>query len=332
MTYDELRQLAKDKMGPYCKCCKVCDGRSCKNYIPGPGCVGTGNVATKNYMAWQEVEVVMDTISSVQDPDTSTVLFDHKFDLPVFVAPVGAIQTHYSDHMTTLTYTRATLDGASRAGSLAFVGDGLSPSILEEESLMIDECKGVGIPTVKPWDMKTIEKKIEMVKQSNPIAIAMDIDAAGLPFLKNQVPAAGPKSISELKEIVEMCEGTPFFLKGVMSESGACKAVEAGVNSIIVSNHGGRVLDGVSATAEVLPQIVNAVGKDIHVLVDGGIRSGLDVFRALQLGASGCLIARPIVVAAFANGSCGVEDYINQIKDELKQTMLMCAKQNLNEF
>ena len=124
-----------------------------------------------------------------------------------------------------------------------------------------------------------------------------------------------------------MCHetGIPFVLKGVMTARAAERAVAAGVDAIVVSNHGGRVLDGVPATAEVLSTIADAVGDNIQVLVDGGVRTGLDVFRALALGANAVLLCRPFVVAAFGGGERGVSDYLAQLKAELADTMEMCG-------
>ncbi len=106
----------------------------------------------------------------------------------------------------------------------------------------------------------------------------MDVDAAGLPFLKNMDPPAGGKSVEDLKAIAEMA-GAPFIVKGVMTVKGALKAKEAGAAAIVVSNHGGRVQDQCPATAEVLPEIVKAVGGSMKIFVDGGIRSGVDIFQ-----------------------------------------------------
>lgn len=103
--------------------------------------------------------------------------------------------------------------------------------------------------------------------------------AAGLPFLKNMEPPAGSKTVEELREIIEMA-GMPFIVKGIMTVKGALKAKEAGASAIIVSNHGGRVLDQCPATAEVLEEIATAVNGSMKILVDGGIRSGADVFKA----------------------------------------------------
>ena len=103
--------------------------------------------------------------------------------------------------------------------------------------------------------------------------------------------------MEQLQEIAKSA-GVPFILKGIMTVSGAEKAVEAGAAGIVVSNHGGRVLDDCPATAEVLADIVAAVDGRAKILVDGGIRTGNDVFKALALGADGVLIARPFVTAA----------------------------------
>ena len=95
-------------------------------------------------------------------------------------------------------------------------------------------------------------------KASGCFAVAMDVDAAGLPFLKNMTPPAGSKSVEELAEIVQLAE-RPFIVKGVMTVKGALKAKQAGAAAIVVSNHGGRVLDQCPATAEVLPEIAAAL-------------------------------------------------------------------------
>jgi 4-hydroxymandelate oxidase len=111
--------------------------------------------------------------------------------------------------------------------------------------------------------------------------------------------------VEELAEIVQLAE-RPFIVKGVMTVKGALKAKQAGAAAIVVSNHGGRVLDQCPATAEVLPEIAAALkGTGVKVLVDGGIRTGVDVFKALALGADGVLICRPFVTAVYGGGAEG---------------------------
>ena len=159
----------------------------------------------------------------------------------------------------------------------------------------------------------------------------MDVDAAGLPFLKNMTPPAGSKSVAELAEIVKLAE-RPFIVKGVMTVKGALKAKEAGAAAIVVSNHGGRVLDQCPATAEVLPAIVDAVGGKMKVFVDGGIRSGMDVFKALALGADAVLIARPFVTAVYGGAQEGVQAYVDKLQAELADTMAMCGAHSLADI
>ena len=176
-----------------------------------------------------------------------------------------------------------------------------------------------------------IREKMALVKDAGAFAAAMDIDAAGLPFLKNFNPPAGSKSVEELREIVEAA-GVPFIVKGIMTVKGALKAKEAGAAAIVVSNHGGRVLDQCPATAEVLEEIATAVDGSMKIFVDGGIRSGTDVFKALALGADAVIIARPFVTAVYGGGREGVEAYIQKIGSELADTMAMCGVSSLAEI
>ena len=196
--------------------------------------------------------------------------------------------------------------------------------VMQEATAAVQKLGGLGIPTVKPWDMDTIRDKMELVKRSGAFAVAMDIDAAGLPFLQNLNPPAGSKSVEELKEIVKIAE-IPFILKGIMTVRGAKKALEAGAQAIVVSNHGGRVLDQCPSTAEVLPDIVKAVDGRMKIFVDGGIRTGTDVFKALAMGADAALIARPFVTAAYGAGVQGVSAYTAKTGGELRDTMAMCG-------
>lgn len=156
----------------------------------------------------------------------------------------------------------------------------------------------------------------------------MDVDASGLPFLKGIVPPAGRKTEAELKEIISLAD-VPFIVKGIMTVKGAIKARNAGAAAIVVSNHGGRVLDGVPASATVLPEIVEAVGKDMKIFVDGGIRSGTDIFKALALGADAVLIARPFVNRIYGAQEEGVQVYVDRLQSELKDTMEMCGAKDL---
>ena len=114
---------------------------------------------------------------------------------------------------------------------------------------------------------------------------------------------------------------------------GALKAKEAGAAAIVVSNHGGRVLDQCPATAEVLPEIAEALkGSQVKILVDGGIRDGVTVFKALAMGADAVIIARQFVTAVYGGQEKGIKAYIEKIKGELEDTMAMCGAHSLEEI
>ena len=330
MTYQQVIQQARGQMGP-CKACPVCDGKGCRGTIPGPGAKGIGDTAIRNYNAWQTVRLNMDTICASGQPDTRCSLLGQQFSLPVFAGPVGAVQLHYGQKYNDIDYNDILVPACREAGILAFTGDGADPAVMVAACGAVKQCGGFGIPTVKPWDAATIAEKMALVRDARALAVAMDIDAAGLPFLKNHLPPAGSKTVAELREIIAAA-GVPFLIKGIMTVRGAQKALEAGAAGIVVSNHGGRVLDGTPATAEVLPEIAAAVGGRALVLVDGGIRTGLDVFRALALGADAVLIARPFVTAVYGAGADGVRAYVAQLQAELADAMSMCGARSLADI
>lgn len=331
MNYQEILENARTSMGPYCKACPVCNGKACTSQMPGPGAKGTGTVAIRNYEKWQDICVNMDTICENGKADTSFEIFGRTYKAPIFAAPIGAMKLHYGDKYDDLEYNNILVPACADAGIAAFTGDGVNAAVMRGATEAIRAKDGKGIPTVKPWDVNTLQEKLELIKASGSFAVAMDIDAAGLPFLKNLTPPAGSKTTEELAEIVKAA-GVPFILKGIMAVKGALKAKEAGASAIVVSNHGGRVLDQCPATAEVLEEIVQAVGKDMKIFVDGGLRSGVDIFKALALGADAVLIGRPYVTAVYGGGAEGVATYTEKLTTELADTMTMCGAHNLSEI
>ena len=308
MNYNEIHAAAKDCVGPYCKNCPVCNGLACGNSMPGPGCKFPGNAAARNYSKWQEIFVNMDTLCPTCEPDVSFELFGRSFKAPIFAAPLGAIDMHYGPKYKDQEYNSILIKAAYEYGLLALTGDGVNPDIMKSAVEDMKKYEGVGIPTIKPWNKEFVFEKLDILNESGIFAAAMDVDGAGLPFLKAMNPNAGSKSVPEMKEIVEYAK-MPFMIKGIMTVAGAKKAVEAGAQAIVVSNHGGRVQGGVPSTAEVLPAIADAVKGQIKIFVDGGIRSGVDVFRALALGADGVLIGRPILNMIYGGGEEGFAVY-----------------------
>ena len=332
MTYQEVLEQARGCIGDYCKACSVCNGRVCKNQIPGPGAKGVGDTAIRNYDKWQDIRVNMDTLCENGPVDTTVELFGRTFRYPFFAGPVGAVNLHYGKKYNDLAYNEVLVSACRDNGIAAFTGDGTDPTVMENATKAIAAADGFGVPTIKPWNIDTIREKMDLCRASGSFAVAMDVDAAGLPFLKNMTPPAGSKTVDELKEIADLA-GVPFIVKGIMTVRGAKKAKKAGASAIVVSNHGGRVLDQCPATVEVLPEIVDAMkGSGMKILVDGGIRTGTDVFKALALGADGVLICRPFVTAVYGGAEEGVKLYIEKIGAELSDTMAMCGAHSISDI
>ena len=241
------------------------------------------------------------------------------------------MKLHYGEKYDDLEYNDILVSACAANGIAAFTGDGTNPDVFKGAAAAIKKNHGQGIPTVKPWNIETIREKMDMVQDAGAKMVAMDIDAAGLPFLKNLNPPAGSKTVDQLSEIVNAA-GIPFIVKGIMTVAGAKKAFDAGASAIIVSNHGGRVLDQTPATAEVLERIVEWNQGRMKIFVDGGIRSGVDVFKALALGADAVIIARPFVTAVYGGAEEGVKSYIDKIGTELEDTMKMCGVTSLKEI
>jgi len=328
MTYEEVRKAA-GKNG-FCYSCAVCNGVACGNTMPGPGSKGSGKTAVRNYNAWQELYVNMDTISGECEADTCYSMFGQSFALPIFAAPLGVVAEHYGDSMDQKAYDCALVKGCNDVGIAAFTADGLLDHYFAGGCEAI-KSYGRGIPTIKPRTEEIVRRKIDIAREAGVMALCMDVDAAGLPFLKHTNPPSGRKTVEELKRIISYAE-VPFILKGIMTPGGAKKAIDAGAAAIVVSNHGGRVLDGTPATAWVLPQIAQAVNGCIPVLVDGGIRTGLDVFKALALGADAVLIGRPFATCVYGAGAEGVSAYVRQLGEELRDTMGMCGCDSLAQI
>ncbi|KZL20673.1 L-lactate dehydrogenase [cytochrome] [Pseudovibrio axinellae] len=124
--------------------------------------------------------------------------------------------------------------------------------------------------------------------------------------------------------------GGPLILKGILDKEDAHCAAESGCDAIIVSNHGGRQLDGAPSSIEILPEIVDAVGDKVEIHIDGGIRSGQDVLKAICLGAKGTYIGRPFLYGLGAGGKKGVTQALEIIQKELDTTMALCGRRDLN--
>jgi len=322
MDYSEIIDNAKKVIGPYCKVCPSCNGVACKGLLPGPGGKETGIGFIRNFLAYKNYGLNMDTLYESGAKDCSIELFGKWFKYPFFAAPIGGVQLHYSDLYTDETYSKEVLDGCFSADIAAFTGDGINDKVFEMPLKNIKELNGTGIPTIKPWENDEMIRKIKLAEKAGVMAVAMDIDAAGLSILAEKGKPVSPKSVDDLKRVISSTD-LPVIIKGIMTVDGAKKALEVGAYGIVVSNHGGRVLDDVPSTLDVLPEISNLFKGKLKIFIDGGIRTGSDVFKAIALGADAVLIGRPYVTAVYGGASEGVRIYSEKIGKELESVMLM---------
>ncbi len=318
----EIRKNAKKLMEGFCRVCPVCNGKACAGEVPGMGGIGTGASFKANIKALSGLRFNMKLIHHVTTPDTRITILGKNLDLPVLAAPIGGVSFNMGGKITEKDYINAVLRGCHKRKILGCCGDGVPDVIHEEGFAAIKALNGVGIPFIKPWEDNELYLKLEKAKETGASIVGMDIDASGLITLKLMGRPVIPRPPEKLRKIIE-ATSMKFILKGIMTPDDAKLAVDVGVSGIVVSNHGGRVLDHTPGVAEVLPNISKAVGGQIAIMADGGIRSGGDVLKMLALGADAVMIGRPFSIAANGGLQEGVEKYIDEIKSELIQSMIL---------
>lgn len=330
MTLDEIKQSAKDNM-TICKMCRTCNGETCRGWTPGPGGKGSGSSFVRNVAKLKDVTINMKLIRDDYEVDSSYDFFGMRCAAPIFAAPIANVAINYGSTVDELSYLNGLTQGANAAQLPVFLGDGANREAFEMPLKIHQSMHDSTIMTIKPWTMDLALSKLSEVKACNPIAVAMDIDAAGLILLKKQGVPVAYKSISDLKKIRKFMN-VPFIVKGIMCVEDAQAALDAGVDAIVVSNHGGRVLDDSTSTIEVLEEIANYVNKRCKVFIDGGFRSGADVYKALALGADGVLIGRPFSHYAIGGQAEGVKLYAEKLINELQECMRMTACESLKDI
>ena len=319
---DKVKFSAQQRMKGFCRVCPQCDGRACAGEVPGMGGTGTGASFKQNIRALEQIKIQMRTMHSVQQADTGLELFGRRLDMPILVSPLGGVHYNMTSSISELDYIYGMTAGANMAGTLCGTGDGEVPEIFAAALKAFSTYPETTLPFIKPWAQPQLDARIEQLSAAGADVCGMDIDAAGLITLKELGQPVYPKTPREIQQIISSSE-MKWILKGVMTADEARIAVDAGASAIVVSNHGGRVLDHTPGTADVLPEIVEAVGSAITVLVDGGVRCGTDVFKLLALGADAVMIGRPAAIAAIGGGAEALTAELISYREELRQVMVM---------
>ncbi len=317
----EIRKQASEKMNGYCHC-KVCDGRFCAGSVPGIGSAKNGSAFIENVRAFNDYQLVLETIDSCAQPKLETTFLGYPIASPIIGAPITSPRLNFCESMSDEVFSESVILGAKQANSIGMIGDTADHNCLKSGVDAINKHGGLNVVFIKPRLKTEIIERLQNLSSEHIIAVGVDLDGAGLVTMAKFNQAVQPLSFEDLKEVIASTD-LPFIAKGIMSVNDAQKCVEAGAKAIVVSNHGGRVLSGTQAPLNVLADIVAAVGNEVEVYVDGGFRYGEDVLKALALGANGVLVGRPIIWGALSNEADGVSQVLTGLNNELYQAMIL---------
>lgn len=251
-------------------------------------------------------------------PSTELTLYGKTFSTPVMTGALSHLNNTYPNGMAEMAR------GAAAAGAVVWSGMGA------KEELEGMAATGASIiKIIKPYaDRKSIFEKIEHAENCGALAVGIDIDHAfdrrhGYDVIEDM--PMYPMSYAELCEYVK-CTSLPFVIKGVLSRQDARKCIDAGVQGMVISHHNGR-LDCAVPPLMILPEILEETKGSVPLFVDCSLQSGLDVFKALALGATACSIGRPLMARLKTEGAEGVRAAIEEINRDLAYTMAMtCSK------
>ena len=320
-----------------------------------------GVTLRENRDAWERIVFHPKVLVDVSSVDTKTSLFGQEISMPVILAPTA---------MHTLSHPEGELATcrAAAAAKIIFTLSSISTYSIEQVAETSDGPLWFQLYFHK--DREVTKDLLKRVEAAGYQAVCLTVDTPTLgrrePDIRNGLhlppkvilrnyepyvdldslpddyrgsalaahaltmmdPSMNWDDLAWLKSITKL----PILLKGVITGEDAKRSVENGADGIIVSNHGGRQLDGVPATVEALPEIVDAVDGAFDVLIDGGIRRGTDVLKALAMGAKAVQIGRPYVWGLAADGEAGVKRVIGMVREELELAMKLAGRTSIAEI
>jgi 4-hydroxymandelate oxidase len=334
------------------------EGRAREKLAPGAFAFAAGGADDEitlddNLSAWQRLRLRPRMLRDVTRIDTGTTVLGAHIAAPLMVAPTGRHRLFHPEG------ERATARGAAAAG-VPYVMATAATVTMEDAAAerrtapqwfqlylppdrtvtegLVDRAVAAGFAAV----VLTVDQPVygsSPRAARAPLAAAPDIRAVNLPGQPVAAHGYGaahsgsvthPATFDDLAWLVRRSP-LPVLVKGVLRADDAVRCVELGARGVIVSNHGGRHLDATVASADALPEVARAVGAKVEVFVDGGIRRGTDIVKALALGARAVLIGRPAVWGLALAGADGVRDVFEHLRGELVRTMALCGVAKLDE-
>jgi 4-hydroxymandelate oxidase len=257
-----------------------------------------------------------------EEASTEISLFNRTFRTPILSGALSGMADITDKPLVKVA------SGVKDSGSMMWLGIASSEQVKE-----VLEAGSPTVRIVKPFkEIEAVIKELKEAEQGGAIAVGTDIDFFYGAKRGDRIfapKAMSPRSAKELKKLAAATK-LPFILKGVLSAEDAEKALEIGAGGIVVSNHGGAIIDYAAHPLEVLPEIKEVIGDKMPIFVDSGIRRGSDVMKALALGADAVLVGWVLVMGLAANGSQGVTEMIDILTAELQRIMSVTGCRNLS--
>lgn len=310
-----------------------------------------GLTRAANLAAWRRLQLRPHVLRDVSTVQTGTTVLGAPVAAPVLVAPTAMQRLAAPDGEL------ATARAAARAGTVMAVSMVASCSLEEVAEAAPGAPRWAQMYLLR--DRGRTRALAERARDAGYQAIVASVDGAAVPYgdhrgatppppggLGNLVPGDPARVGALLAALADFdpgvtptdlalyreWSGLPVVVKGVLRGDDAVACVDAGAEAVAVSNHGGRIVDGCVATGDVLAEVADAVGGRAEVYVDGGIRTGADVVKALALGARAVLVGRPVVWGLAVDGEDGVVDVLDTLTRDLTRVMAFCGASTLSEI
>ncbi|MEO6198186.1 MAG: alpha-hydroxy acid oxidase [Dehalococcoidia bacterium] len=341
VNVSELEPLAREKLDP-----------AIFDFIAG----GAEDEVTlrRNSEAFQAIGLRPRVLVDVTTTDTSTSVLAQSLALPVMLAPVALHRLAHPDGelataraaayngtvMILSTMSSRSIEEVAAAASgpkwfqlYCYRDKGVTERLVKraESAGFQALCLTVDVPRLGRRE-RDLRRRLEFPADVIPVNFSREMDVNSIPSAAQgsaiaeyaarlMDPSLTWASIAWLKSVTSM----PIVVKGILTAEDAELAVGAGVSAIVASNHGGRQLDGAPAGIEALPDVIQAVAGRVEVIVDGGVRRGTDILKALALGAKSVLIGRPYIWGLAVDGEQGVSNVLEMLKSELELAMALCG-------
>ncbi len=312
-----------------------------------------------NIAAYQRIKLQPKVLRDLTDGHTQVTLFGHTYPFPIFLAPVAFQKlVHEEGELATVLAASANQAGmvvstqasvpiediAENAAAPLWFQLYIQPD-RDFTKALVKRAENAGYTAL----VVTVDAPVSGIRnreQRAGFTLPQGVEAVNLRGMRGLPPhraeAGGPVLLGSnllaaaptwadlewLKSLTTL----PVLVKGIMTADDADRAIAMGVDGVVVSNHGGRVLDGVPATIDVLAAIAERVARRVPLLVDGGIRRGSDIVKAIALGADAVLIGRPYIFGLAAAGAVGVSHVIHMLRAELEVTMALTGAQDLRSI